>query len=53
MTGGGFGGSVIIVHDPGSTETIIDGVNRAFHAAYGRTPHAFTVHAVNGAGRIQ
>ena len=53
MTGGGFGGSAIIIHDPGSIDIIIDGVNRAFESAFGRTPPSFSVHAVAGAKRIQ
>lgn len=53
MTGGGFGGSAIIVHTPESIEAIQTGIAKGFEAAFGNKPTMFSVHAVAGAARIQ
>jgi len=53
MTGGGFGGSAIIVHAPESIDAIRIEIAKGFEAAFGRNPPMFGVHAVAGAARIQ
>lgn len=53
MTGGGFGGSAIIVHTPESVDVIRDEISKAFSAAFDKRPVMFSVQAVSGAARIQ
>ena len=53
MTGGGFGGSAIVVHDPAARQHIIESINKAFNDGFGRTPNSFPVNSVSGASRIQ
>ncbi|MDG2020324.1 MAG: galactokinase [Phycisphaerales bacterium] len=48
MTGGGFGGSAILLVESPSIETVRQTVERRFADAYGRIPKSMTVHACQG-----
>ncbi len=48
MTGGGFGGSAILLVESPSIETVRQTVERRFADAYGRTPKSMIVHACQG-----
>ncbi|MDE0888751.1 MAG: galactokinase [Phycisphaerales bacterium] len=48
MTGGGFGGSAILLVATTAVETVRRTVERRFAAAYGRTPTSMTVRACQG-----
>ena len=50
MTGGGFGGSVIVLTRPEKTELVRRRINDAFSTAFNRFPQHFMVSAVDGAG---
>lgn len=52
MTGGGFGGSVVVVHKPTARDGIVAALTEAFDGAFGRRPNAFQVRAVGGARRL-
>jgi galactokinase len=52
MTGGGFGGCVLVVHKPSAADRIKDALMGAFRQAFGRIPTVFPVRAAGGAGRL-
>ena len=49
MTGGGFGGSAIVILQPDAVGETQQHITRAFKARFGRDPGFFTVRAVGGA----
>lgn len=51
MTGGGFGGSVIVLTRPEKTDLVRKRIDETFNTAFNRTPGHFTASAVDGAGR--
>jgi galactokinase len=52
MTGGGFGGCVVVLHEPGAAETIKDSISQSVRRSVGRTPRIDSVCAAGGAGRL-
>jgi galactokinase len=50
MTGGGFGGSVIVLARPEKIDLVRRRINDAFRTMFNRSPQHFTVSAVDGAG---
>ncbi|MER6386851.1 galactokinase [Streptomyces sp. NPDC059382] len=53
MTGGGFGGSVIVLVDEGRAQALGAGVTAAFRSAGYPAPHGFAVSPASGARRIE
>ena len=52
MTGGGFGGSVIVAHTPLIRDSLCENIREKFKSTTGRYPELWQVHSVNGAGII-
>ena len=52
MTGGGFGGSVIVAHAPTVRGALVHTINTEFIKHTGRIPDVYHVHSAHGAGII-
>jgi len=53
MTGGGFGGSAIVLADAGRARTITEAVRQGFESRFGRACGIFATRAAEGAGLIR
>jgi galactokinase len=52
MTGGGFGGAIVALTQPGAVEALATALRARFADRYGRVPPVMTVRASQGAGPL-